>query len=61
MRELQVYINDALIGKLSENEDIWSFQYAQSWLERSDCYALCSNIPITSATHIDGSSKRYIQ
>ncbi|MEI6896838.1 MAG: HipA domain-containing protein [Psychromonas sp.] len=61
MRELQVYINDSIIGKLTENEDIWSFQYDQNWLERSDCYALCSNIPVSHAVHIDGSSKRYIQ
>lgn len=30
MRDLQVYINDSRIGKLTENEDIWSFQYDQS-------------------------------
>lgn len=61
MRELKVYINTDLVGLLSEDNDIWSFQYDQEWLDNSDSYALCSDIPLSSELQVDGSSKRYIQ
>lgn len=32
MRELKVYINTEIVGVLFEDNDIWSFQYAQRWL-----------------------------
>jgi serine/threonine-protein kinase HipA len=61
MRELKVYINTDLVGLLSEDNDIWSFQYDQEWLDNSDCYALCLDIPLSNELQVDGSSKRYIQ
>ncbi|MGB5446544.1 MAG: HipA N-terminal domain-containing protein, partial [Psychromonas sp.] len=61
MRELKVYINTDLVGFLSEDNDIWSFQYTQEWLDNSDNYALCSDIPLSNELQVDGSSKRYIQ
>ncbi len=61
MRELKVYINTNLVALLSEDNDIWSFQYAQEWLDNSDNYALCSDIPLSNELQVDGSSKRYIQ
>ncbi len=61
MRELKVYINSDLVGLLYEDNDIWSFQYTQEWLNNSNNYALCSNIPLSGELQVDGSSKRYIQ
>lgn len=61
MRELKVNINTDLVGFLSEDNDIWSFQYTLEWLDNSDNYALCSNIPLSNELQVDGSSKRYIQ
>lgn len=61
MRELQVSINNQLIGKLSEDNDIWSFQYVVDWLNSANCYPLCSDIPLSEHRQTDGSSKRYIQ
>ena len=32
MRTLQVLINGALVGTLRDEDNIWSFQYAATWL-----------------------------
>lgn len=61
MRELKVYINTDLVGLLYEDNDIWSFQYTPKWLNNSNNYALCSNMPLSEELQVDGSSKRYIQ
>ncbi|WP_413700646.1 HipA domain-containing protein [Psychromonas sp. KJ10-10] len=61
MRELKLYINTELVGILFEGNDIWSFQYAQEWLDSSNNYALCADIPLSDKLQVDGSSKRHIQ
>lgn len=61
MRELKVYINSSLVGTLFEDNDIWSFQYADEWLCKPESYALCSDIPLEKKAQTDGSSKRYVQ
>jgi hypothetical protein len=31
-RELDVYIDQKVVGKLSEHDNVWSFLYAANWL-----------------------------
>ena len=61
MRELKVYINTEIVGTLFEDNDIWSFQYVKEWIDNSNNYALCTDLPLSEKLHVDGSSKRYIQ
>ncbi|PAJ71824.1 hypothetical protein CJF42_24615 [Pseudoalteromonas sp. NBT06-2] len=60
-RKLNVYANDSLMGILSEEENIWTFQYEHYWINQRGAYALCPNIPLNEDKQIDGSTKRPIQ
>lgn len=61
MRSLDVLINNASVGTLKTESDIWSFSYTKSWLEWGDSFPLSPNIPLQGEEQIDGSTKRYIQ
>jgi serine/threonine-protein kinase HipA len=60
-RKLNVYANDNLMGVITENTNIWTFQYQQSWVYARDAFALCPDIPLMEEEQIDGSSERPIQ
>ncbi|MFT6898261.1 MAG: serine/threonine-protein kinase HipA [Paraglaciecola sp.] len=60
-RELDVYIDQTVVGKLSEQDNIWSFQYDANWLSNTDSYPLSPEIPLIPEKQTDGSSTRHIQ
>ncbi|TWX64220.1 HipA domain-containing protein [Colwellia sp. C1TZA3] len=60
-RKLNVYVNDTLMGVITEKTNIWTFQYEQSWVKTRGAFALCPDIPLIEKVQIDGSSKRPIQ
>lgn len=38
-RELNVWINARLIGRISEGDDLWEFAYEPDWAKASDGFA----------------------
>lgn len=58
-RHLEVYIDQGRVGLLSENAGIWSFQYAQSWIE--DGFALAPGLPLQTDELVDTGSVRPVQ
>ncbi len=60
-RVLNVFIDTALVGELIEANNIWSFKYAEKWLEKNDGHALSPRIPLSQKLQTDGSTTRPIQ
>ena len=60
-RTLQVLINGALVGTLRDENNIWAFQYASSWLQTPGAYELAASIPLNEGWQVDGSSVRPVQ
>ncbi|MDP3785891.1 MAG: HipA domain-containing protein [Undibacterium sp.] len=58
-RELYVYINKSLVGTLSENTGVWSFQYDDMWVKNG--YELSPGLPLTTIRNDDGGSVRPVQ
>lgn len=61
MRQLCVYINERLVGELSETEDVWSFKYDLSWAEAPDAFDLSPWLARKQLLHVDGASNRTVQ
>ena len=61
MRELSVYVDATLVGTLQEDNNIWRFTYAASWLAADEGFDLSPALCRTAATHLDGSSVRPVQ
>ena len=60
-RCLNVWINEHLVGVLSDENNIWSFQYAQEWLDFAESFDLSPTLPQTHELIQDGSSTRPVQ
>jgi serine/threonine-protein kinase HipA len=60
-RQLDVWINDVLVGVLREFNGLWAFAYSQEWLNRPDAHALCPGLPLQLDEHVDGASVRPVQ
>ncbi len=58
-RELCAYIDNQLIGTLSENTGVWSFQYDAAWVQRG--YELSPGLPLSITSHQDGGTVRPVQ
>ena len=56
-RELLAWIDDRLVGRLSDDNGVWSFRYADDWAG----FALCPNLPRQRDAIVDGSSHRPVQ
>ncbi|KPQ02750.1 MAG: serine/threonine-protein kinase HipA [Idiomarinaceae bacterium HL-53] len=61
MRQLNVFINNAHIGVLSENNGLWQFQYEPSWLKQKNAFPLTPYLPLQEDTHIDTGTTRPVQ
>lgn len=61
MRQLCVYINERMVGNLSENQDVWSFKYDSSWAEAPDAFDLSPWLARKQLLHVDGASNRTVQ
>lgn len=61
VRTLQVLINGTLVGTLRDEGNIWSFQYAATWVESPDAFPLAPALPLNPDWQVDGSSSRPVQ
>ena len=60
-RQLLVRINDATVGTLSTQDDIWRFAYAPEWIASPKAFALAPGLPLSTAAYIDGATQRPVQ
>lgn len=60
-RTLNVFIDKTLVGELTDNNNIWSFEYSPSWIISPKSFSISPNIPLKSGKQTDGSSSRPIQ
>lgn len=58
-RTLDVFIDAEPVGTLFENQGIWSFQYAESWVTGG--YGLAPGLPLSTVPIVDGGSVRPVQ
>lgn len=45
-RALNVYIDKTLVGELSEENNIWSFEYNSRWINDLASYPISPSIPL---------------
>lgn len=60
-RSLRASINQQEVGSLKEVAGLWSFQYAASWLNHPQAFALSPHLPLTAEPLLDGASQRPVQ
>ena len=60
-RQLEVVLNDQVIGDLKEVSDIWGFDYRREWLENPRSFDLSPAIGRFQQQHLDGSTTRPVQ
>ena len=60
-RSLNVFIDTALIGVLSETGNLWRFTYDSAWVQREGSFDICPNLPRSAIEHVDGASQRPVQ
>ena len=60
-RQLQVRINEQIVGTLSAQDDIWRFRYAAKWINDPQSFALAPGLPLSETAYVDGSTLRPVQ
>lgn len=60
-RTLIASINTTAVGELQEVSGLWSFQYARSWLDDPQRYALSPHLPLQNPAIADGATLRPVQ
>ncbi|XHS79708.1 HipA domain-containing protein [Burkholderiaceae bacterium UC74_6] len=60
-RELNVWLNDRLIGRISEGNDLWEFAYEPAWASAEDSFDLGPGLPRSTLEHADGGTLRPVQ
>jgi len=60
-RSLRAFINQAEVGRLHEAGGLWSFQYADVWLDNPSGFALSPHLPMQTEPLVDGGSRRPVQ
>ncbi|SNY56657.1 serine/threonine-protein kinase HipA [Arsukibacterium tuosuense] len=60
-RTLDVFVDTELVGKLTDQNNIWSFQYHPDWLARKQAHPLSPALPLTADKLTDGASIRPVQ
>jgi serine/threonine-protein kinase HipA len=60
-RVLDIFINDRKIGTLSEENDLWKFNYEPAWAQADDSFDLSPALERTKLSYIDGASVRPVQ
>lgn len=60
-RTLMASANGIGIGKLVEDNGVWSFEYDALWLQRPDRFALCPDLPLQPGRQTDTSTDRPVQ
>lgn len=60
-RKLLVWFEKNAVGELESLNGVWSFDYAQSWLDDETSFPLCPNLGFSKKKHTDNSTERYVQ
>jgi serine/threonine-protein kinase HipA len=60
-RALQASINGRQVGALTEDNGVWTFQYAGSWLKDPERYPLSPALALRADAIVDGSTQRPVQ
>ena len=60
-RSLRASINQMEVGSLQEVAGLWSFQYADAWLNNPQGFALSPHLPLVAKPLLDGASQRPVQ
>ncbi len=61
MRQLDVLVNDRLVGRLTEAGDLWTFDYDPAWRETAEAFDLSPALPRNGGPHADGAAFRPVQ
>jgi len=61
VRRLNVYVDRTLVGSLSEDNNLWVFEYAPAWAALDRGYDLSPALPRTTLRHADGGTRRPVQ
>jgi serine/threonine-protein kinase HipA len=61
MRSLAVYIDARRIGTLSEDNNLWQFEYEHQWVDAADAYSLSPALPLEAGLTRDGGTLRPVQ
>ncbi len=59
MRELDVYLDPTLVGKLVEESSIWGFEYDAAWLDWG--FGIIPGLPFAAGRQLDGATTRPVQ
>lgn len=60
-RALDIFINDHRVGQLAEQNNLWSFEYAQDWINSPEAFDLSPALSRTQLLHQDGATNRPVQ
>jgi len=60
-RELNVWLNARLVGRISEGDDLWEFAYEPGWASAPDGFDLGPGLPRSTPVHVDGGTLRPVQ
>ncbi|MDR7271625.1 serine/threonine-protein kinase HipA [Pelomonas saccharophila] len=61
MRSLLVYVDRTLVGTLSEENNLWVFEYAPEWVGMERSFDLSPALPRHTLRHEDGGTLRPVQ
>lgn len=61
MRSLIVYVDNKLVGTLSESNNLWVFDYDPTWSARDDSFDVSPALPRSKVHHEDGGTTRPVQ
>lgn len=61
VRVLKVYSNDEVVGWLTEGNDIWQFNYDQTWLDSRRSWDLSPALSMEKRHVADGATQRPVQ
>lgn len=61
VRQLDLWLGRQRIGVLSEQGNVWTFEYDAEWLNAADGFDLSPQLPRQAEPHVDGGSLRPVQ
>lgn len=61
VRSLQVYVDRTRVGTLSEENNLWAFEYAPEWVAGERSFDLSPALPRHTLRHQDGGTLRPVQ
>jgi serine/threonine-protein kinase HipA len=61
MRQLVAYLDGRHVGTLSEDNDLWTFEYDPRWARAPDSFDLSPSLQRSQLLHRDGASERPVQ